>query len=262
MVLCDNVHRAEQLSPDVWRISEAGIVNSYLITGRSRALLVDAGCGAGNLPACVGQLTDLPVSLAVTHRHPDHVGGAWAFGRYFACEDDFGYPYDLMCKETVCRAIIRMRRQKITLKKPDDQETAAVKISDGHVFDLGDRQIQAFQIPGHTRGSLFFVDAHDHFIFAGDGLGPKLWMDLPGCTNLRTWIPAAGKILPYFDSGYRIFTGHGGGRLRKEQFGLLLQFAEELEEKYEAGVIRKNVGTYPSDSVDVSIRYAKKNLRK
>ena len=53
--------------------------HSYLLLGRERALLIDTGLGVGNLRREVESLTDLPVSVALTHVHWDHIGGCAQF---------------------------------------------------------------------------------------------------------------------------------------------------------------------------------------
>lgn len=47
----------------------------YLIIGNDRAILIDAGFGYGDLKAVVESITDLPVTLLLSHAHTDHIGG-------------------------------------------------------------------------------------------------------------------------------------------------------------------------------------------
>ena len=52
---------------------------SYLILGTGRAILLDTGTGIGNIREVVEELTDLPVSVVLTHEHYDHVAAAYRF---------------------------------------------------------------------------------------------------------------------------------------------------------------------------------------
>jgi glyoxylase-like metal-dependent hydrolase (beta-lactamase superfamily II) len=47
-------------------------------------------------------------------------------------------------------------------------------ITAGHVFDLGDRQLEAIATPGHTRGHLVFADRAAGLLFAGDHVLPHI----------------------------------------------------------------------------------------
>lgn len=67
--------------PGVWLIAEPGHVNSYLVEGDERAVLIDTGTGIAPLAPVVRRLTDRPVSVVLTHNHFDHVGGAHEFDR-------------------------------------------------------------------------------------------------------------------------------------------------------------------------------------
>ncbi|UCG85781.1 MAG: MBL fold metallo-hydrolase [Gemmatimonadota bacterium] len=50
-------------------------------------MLIDAGTGVGNIRQAVERLTDLPVSVVLTHEHHDHIGGAYRFDYVAAVAD-------------------------------------------------------------------------------------------------------------------------------------------------------------------------------
>ena len=53
--------------------------HSYLLVGEKRALLIDTGLGVSNIKKVVDSLTSLPVLVATTHVHWDHIGGHGLF---------------------------------------------------------------------------------------------------------------------------------------------------------------------------------------
>ena len=71
-------------------INEYGLDVMYLLTGTEKALLIDTGTGAFNLPGLIAARTELPLMVALTHGHPDHAGGMDWFDRVYANPADFG----------------------------------------------------------------------------------------------------------------------------------------------------------------------------
>ena len=55
----------------------------YLIEGRDKALLIDTGCGGGNIHRLASAFTDKPIELAVTHDHGDHDAHAMEFSKVY-----------------------------------------------------------------------------------------------------------------------------------------------------------------------------------
>lgn len=56
---------------------------------RKASVLLDTGWGYGDLKAVVASITDLPVTVVLSHGHPDHVGGASQFEQaYLNSRDD------------------------------------------------------------------------------------------------------------------------------------------------------------------------------
>ena len=78
-----DIYQVEQIAPETWRIDECGRDNCYLLCGRERALLIDCTIGTGDLMDVVRTLTDLPLTVAVTHAHGDHAGGGYQFGTIY-----------------------------------------------------------------------------------------------------------------------------------------------------------------------------------
>ena len=84
----DGIHSYEEIAANTYRIDEKGLVNTYLLIGERKALLIDSGVGVGDLLSTVKELTSLPVTLALTHRHCDHAGGVNFFKTYYVHQDD------------------------------------------------------------------------------------------------------------------------------------------------------------------------------
>ena len=104
-------------------------------------------------------------------------------------------------------------------------------MEDGHRFDLGDRVIEVKSVPGHTKGSVIFLDEKERLMFTGDNTNYCLWMHLPGCTSLEQWLISAQKILDYHDRGYTAYGGHSKGIQSREETKRIYDCVKRVIEK-------------------------------
>lgn len=161
----------------------------YLLEGDDRALLIDAGTWMPYLAETVAKLTDKPVMLAVTHGHGDHVGGAISFPEIWIHQADLP-----MIAEGAKNNDI-----KINL------------LSGGDVIDLGGRQIEVLETPGHTSGSITFFDKDRHYGFSGDAFGST---NLLLFTNsFRTLVNTLDRTIEYMQANgiEKLYPGHYHG---------------------------------------------------
>ncbi len=230
-MICLNKHYlAEKIAKDTYKIDESGVVNCYLLVGEERALLIDTGCGAGNLKEAVSKLTQKPLFVAVTHRHPDHAGGAWQFGTYYVHKDDKKTIYGIMSLPLVSRRMLKIMGAAVD-RKLRRKRCRIVTIDDGHKFDLGDRIVVVKSVPGHTKGSVIFLDEKEKLMFTGDNTNYCLWMHLPGCTSLEKWMRSARCILSYYDMGYKAYGGHSKGQQSREETQRLYDCVKKIIER-------------------------------
>lgn len=172
-----------QIAEGTYEIDIFDTGSVFLLVGEISALMIDTGIGIGDIRAMAEKLTDKPITVVMSHGHGDHTGGAGQFGKYHMNEKDFaGFP---------AVAGIGMRRNYAAFfpkKFPDryyayDPETDIVDMgvdvkripmTDGQVFELGDRKVTAYECPGHTPGSMVFLDEKSRCLFAGDALNCNL----------------------------------------------------------------------------------------
>lgn len=76
-------YRSQPVSVHVLWIESPSKENLYLVIGRQRAILIDAGLGVGHLRAFVENLTSLPLTVLLTHGHIDHAPGATEFVKVY-----------------------------------------------------------------------------------------------------------------------------------------------------------------------------------
>lgn len=144
-------YKAEKLRhKDVIVITE-GMVHFYLLLGKTKNLLIDTGLGTSNLKKYVLEICNTPIVVANTHGHYDHVSADGQFEKIYANRKDW----------------------KRIQQNANVDETNLVALNSGDVFDLGNRQIEVTEVPGHTPGSLLFFDKKFKCLFCGDYVSDK-----------------------------------------------------------------------------------------
>lgn len=122
----------------------------YLLEGKKRAMLIDCGTVMHDLDKLVAKLTKKPVSLYLTHAHPDHAGMAI---NYF--------------KDVYLNAADTVGMQEFA---PGYNGNVHF-LKDGQIIDLGGRKVQVVFSPAHTPGSTTYIDLKSRVGFSGDSFG-------------------------------------------------------------------------------------------
>jgi hydroxyacylglutathione hydrolase len=122
----------------------------YLLEGKNKALLIDAGTKIRDLDKIVASITNKPVMLVATHVHPDHTGESIG-----AFPEIYINPADTV---------------NISRFMPGYKGTVNY-LKDGQIIDLGGRTIEVVFTPAHTPGSTTFIDKAAGYGFSGDSFG-------------------------------------------------------------------------------------------
>ncbi|GBD10500.1 putative polyketide biosynthesis zinc-dependent hydrolase PksB [bacterium HR23] len=173
--------------------------NSYLIVGARASALVDTGW---NQPEHIRARLDYlqkigppPLSaIIITHRHPDHMGGAGAISQAT------GAP------------IYAAPAEKPAIDQALEKQGIAVRVhhtpSNRFRLDLGGREIEFIHSPGHTLGSLSVLVRPDGFLFTGDTvLGMGTTVVNPDEGDMALYLQTLRTLLEYEPTV--ICPGHG-----------------------------------------------------
>ena len=184
------------VAPGVFAIYEphqAEETISYLILGRTRALLFDTGMGISDLKKVTGQLTALPIVVLNSHTHDDHVGNNWEFKNIYGMDTAFTRRNALGSREDA-QAELGPGQLCGSLPQGFDPKTYATRpwkisafIHDGSRITLGGRTLQVLSTPGHTPDAISLFDRAHGLLFTGDTYYPAtIWLYRPE-TDLRAY---------------------------------------------------------------------------
>ena len=141
------MHEIIKIDNNTWRI-EDGFVRFFLLEGEEKAALIDSGVNCPNAHDIAKELTGKPIILLNTHGDGDHTSGTGGFtdiyihpSDYDACDMKNNYP-----------------------------NTSMIPLNDGDIIDLGNRPVKIIHIPGHTKGSVAFLDMAKRVLYAGDSV--------------------------------------------------------------------------------------------
>jgi glyoxylase-like metal-dependent hydrolase (beta-lactamase superfamily II) len=214
-------YKVDLLSKGFWRIQavKGTASTAYLVDGKTHVLLVDVCSGQEGLKGIVQQLTgNKPVKVALTHGHHDHSGGIKYFTDIYMHVADTGM-------------------------LPKGTNVNIHFINDGDVIDIGGKVLEVISIPGHSPGSLVFLNKEERYVFTGDGIGSTLvWAHISN-DPLTVYVESVKKIERIKDKIDEIYAGHH----EQEAVKLTPQYITDMRivtEKVLAGEIESKVYGY------------------
>ena len=203
-----------EIAPDTYAINEFGLAAMYLLVGGDKALLIDTGCGICRLPDVIKKLTDKPLTVALTHAHLDHCGGIGWFDEVYLNEKDFDRLRGVSVDEIKRYADIFGKAGGYQVYEYNPEDTIGFdkmpelkSIGDGTVIDLGGRSVEVFEIPGHTKGGIVFVDDKNRIVYSGDACNTNLLATECSVEETQEAIEKFKSLSPRFDQNY---NGHVG----------------------------------------------------
>lgn len=187
-----------EIRAGVYRFDEAHMSTGYLIVGSDKACMIDSMNGYNDIYAAIRKITDKPVVLVNTHGHPDHIHGNIYFDRAYI------HPADRPIAEFFDNEpeFIKIC-DRTGLKMPPYED-----IREGDVIDLGDRQLEIYELPGHTPGGILLLLRQERMLFVGDGINHHLWMMLEHSVPEEEFIRNLDRIMFLEKEADAIYHGH------------------------------------------------------
>lgn len=167
----------EKLDADTFAISEYRHweeTHAYLLCGTEAALLIDTGLGVANIREIVSSLTSLPIHVALTHAHWDHIGGCGYFERIAVHEAERMW---LTERFPLPLHAVKMNLLRNTCDLPENFDAECYQIFQGtperilkdeDQIELGGRTLNVLHTPGHSPGHCCYYEPGRRYLFSGD----------------------------------------------------------------------------------------------
>jgi hydroxyacylglutathione hydrolase len=181
--------------------------NCFILHDSDEAAIIDPACMEAAEVAAVNDYIKrqgLEVRhLLLTHAHIDHIFGCASLS------ETYGMPFAMHRADLpfIDRSEEQARMFGIDLERPRKPETF---LDEGDEIKIGSTTLSLLHVPGHSPGSIAFVDSVGRQVIAGDVLfsGSIGRTDLPGGSLPQLMESIYQKLVPLGDD-FRVHCGHG-----------------------------------------------------
>jgi len=206
---------------------------STLILGEEKAILIDTGCGIGNIRKAVEEITDLPVMVVNSHAHNDHIAQNYLFDEIAMLDHPWSHEAEQGLPNSEMAHLIADGMLCKELPEGFDAENYVVPsfkvthwFKEGDILDLGNRTLEVI----HTPDCVCFLDREDRLLFTGDMFYTGgIYTYLNG-GDIPTFIASYLKMLEYYDEFDYLMPSHNEPwvekTLLKEVFKAVVDIAE------------------------------------
>ena len=201
----------DKVFDNTWAIEESKSSQhnvSYLIAGSSRAIMFDTGSGENSgqdntkITYKILEITDLPVTLLLSHFHFDHNQNLHEF-------ESIAFPEISFLKDRVGddqiysfsneELFVGSRPTSVDINEWFPLETE---------IDLGSRKIEIINLPGHTDESIVIIDHDNKLTFTGDFIYNGTLFAFTS-SDLRKYLSSINRFIDLVTEDYIFYGAHG-----------------------------------------------------
>lgn len=181
--------------------------NCYVLSNKNslEAILIDPGCLPGKEEQGVKDFLSeqalKPLAILLTHAHFDHIFGAKAL------QDFYGIPIYMHPAE---KSSLEYNEKMKALFPEICNDFISTPVEDGQLLSIGPFNFEVIACPGHSAGSVAYLDREDRVLFSGDTLfaGTIGRSDLPGGDYDLLMDSLLSRIM-VLDGDIELLPGHG-----------------------------------------------------
>ncbi len=216
-----NWFRVREVEQGIFVLREHEHVQSYLVRGEGRSALIDTGMGFRDIREAARALVSHEIVALNTHWHFDHIGGNALFRQVgiARCEASLIEPpisnavlLDLYVRPFLAAGAVfppgfAAERYEIRGSR------ASLFLDEGDIIPLGGRSLKVLATPGHTRGSLSFLDSLTGALFCGDLLYPGTLYAHFDDSDVGEYAASLERLAGLGNGVSSIYGGHNAPRL-------------------------------------------------
>jgi hydroxyacylglutathione hydrolase len=169
-----------------------------------RAVVIDPGGDVPEIGRAIAQAGVTVEKIWLTHGHIDHAGGAADLKAQLNVPIEGPHRDDLFLLENVVESARMFGIPNARNVTPDRW------LKEGDTLEIGEIGFDVLHCPGHSPGSVAFINAAQKIAIVGDVLfsGSIGRTDLPGGNQEQLLKSIRDKLLP-LDDDYAVLCGHG-----------------------------------------------------
>lgn len=195
------MYKCNQITEDTYYIIDKANDFIYVLNGDKKTLVIDLGETREPILSTIKTIAHENIIVYLTHGHGDHVAKTLEFDTIYLS------PLD----QEVYQENELFFPEQFKLKDYHELHP----LYDNQTIDLGNREIIAIWVGGHSPGSMIFIDEKNHFLFVGDALPTKkgVWVQASHSLTLSEYADNLEKLLAYFDrvgidDTWEMWSGH------------------------------------------------------
>jgi glyoxylase-like metal-dependent hydrolase (beta-lactamase superfamily II) len=245
--------KTEKICDRVFFLTDSFNCGSCLVVGSKRALLYDTGCGVDDVAEAVREITDLPLTVIVSHGHFDHIGGSRFFDKVY-----MSYKDRCILEEYDEELLNKWIRELASGKIEQDMEEQTVgqralgfgaEIGSGKREDivfgcngwrqvlpleetnisLGDISGEVIEIPGHSLGSVGVLFPDLKLLLGSDALEPVMCLMFKNHGDRHQQYESLKKVSQLDFDQY--LTSHSDKLFSKDLISTMIECIEKCEKK-------------------------------
>ena len=203
-----DMKNVRQIDAKTWSIEDM-MVRCFLLEGANEAILIDCGMMIPSVRAIAESLTEKPVRLALTHADRDHVGCTHEFSEIIM------HPSESMVFHNISEAAA-------------DPDRILTFVKEGDVIDPGDRPLEIIHLPGHTPGSIAFLDRKNKWLFSGDPIQDGDIYMFGIHRDMPSYIDSLTRLKERVADFEQIYPSHGTMPVGVEMIEALIEGAKKV----------------------------------